>query len=137
MKTFIRMLKDNSGAAAAEYALILAIVGAGIAAAAFALGEDIAKELSGEVVFPTYFDAVLRLRKVLQDASQSIGGIASAVALEPLISAKLLQLANSVAFNPAGREVLDLKSAIARLGINAVRTAAISIWSVIVAPETS
>jgi pilus assembly protein Flp/PilA len=42
MKTLIRMLKDNSGAAAAEYALILAIVGAGIAAAAFALGEDIA-----------------------------------------------------------------------------------------------
>ena len=42
MKTLIRMLNDNSGAAAAEYALILAIVGAGIAAAAFALGEDIA-----------------------------------------------------------------------------------------------
>ena len=42
MKTLIRMLKDNSGAAAAEYALILAIVGAGIAAAAFALGDNIA-----------------------------------------------------------------------------------------------
>jgi hypothetical protein len=27
---------------------------------------DIAKELSGEVVFPTYFDAVLRLRRLLQ-----------------------------------------------------------------------
>ena len=33
----------------------------------FQMLEDIAKELSGEVVFPTYFDAVLRLRKVLQD----------------------------------------------------------------------
>jgi len=93
----------------------------------FQMLEDIAKELSGEVVFPTYFDAVLRLRKVLQDASQSIGGIAAAVSLEPLISAKLLHLANSVAFNPEGREVVDLKSAIARLGVNAVRTAAMSI----------
>ncbi len=93
----------------------------------FQMLEDIAKELSGEVVFPTYFDAVLRLRKVLQDANQSISGIAAAVSLEPLISAKLLHLANSVAFNPAGREVLDLKSAIARLGVNAVRTAAMSI----------
>jgi pilus assembly protein Flp/PilA len=37
-KTF---LSDTSGAAAAEYALILAIVGAGIAAAAFALGGTI------------------------------------------------------------------------------------------------
>ena len=93
----------------------------------FQMLEDIAKELAGEVVFPTYFDAVLRLRKVLQDPNQSIGGIAAAVAMEPLISAKLLHLANSVAFNPEGRELVDLKSAITRLGLNAVRTAAISI----------
>ena len=38
MKTFIRMLKDDSGASAAEYALILAIIGAGIAVAAYGLG---------------------------------------------------------------------------------------------------
>ena len=38
MKAFIKMLKDQSGASAAEYALILAVVGAGIAVAAFALG---------------------------------------------------------------------------------------------------
>jgi pilus assembly protein Flp/PilA len=38
MKTFIRMLKDESGASAAEYALILAIVGAAIALAAVTLG---------------------------------------------------------------------------------------------------
>lgn len=93
----------------------------------FEMLEDIAKELAGEVVFPTYFDAVLRLRKVLQDPNQSIGGIAAAVSIEPLISAKLLHLANSVAFNPEGRSVADLKSAIARLGLNAVRSTALSI----------
>ena len=38
VKTFINMLKDDSGASAAEYALILAIVGATIAIAAIALG---------------------------------------------------------------------------------------------------
>lgn len=92
----------------------------------FQMLEDIARELSGEVVFPTYFDAVLRLRKVLQDPNESIAGIAAAVSMEPLISAKLLHLANSVAFNPAGREIVDLKSAITRLGINAVRAAALS-----------
>jgi putative nucleotidyltransferase with HDIG domain len=93
----------------------------------FHMLEDIAKELSGEVVFPTYFDAVLRLRKILQDPEQSMGQIAAAVSIEPLISAKMLHLANSVAFNPEGRQVLDLKSAIVRLGLNAVRTAALSI----------
>ena len=36
--TFIKMLKDESGASAAEYALILAIVGTAIALAAVLLG---------------------------------------------------------------------------------------------------
>ena len=38
MKTFINMLRDDSGASAAEYALILAIIGGAIALAAIALG---------------------------------------------------------------------------------------------------
>ena len=41
MTTFIRMLKDESGASAAEYALILAIVGGAIALAAVTLGKTI------------------------------------------------------------------------------------------------
>jgi pilus assembly protein Flp/PilA len=46
MKTFIRMLKDESGASAAEYALILAIVGSGIALAAWGLGQAISNSMS-------------------------------------------------------------------------------------------
>ena len=38
MKTFINMLRDDSGASAAEYALILAIIGGAIALAAIGLG---------------------------------------------------------------------------------------------------
>ena len=41
MKTFLKMLRDESGASAAEYALILAIVGTGIALAAVGLGNAI------------------------------------------------------------------------------------------------
>ena len=41
MKTFIKLIKDDSGASAAEYALILAIVGTGIAVAAVLLGNAI------------------------------------------------------------------------------------------------
>ncbi|MDP3440403.1 MAG: HDOD domain-containing protein [Azonexus sp.] len=101
--------------------------GEALKAQRFQMLEDIAKELSGDVIFPTFFDALLRLRKALQDSTLSIGAISAAVAREPLISAKLLHLANSAAFNPSGREVVDLKSAIARLGINAVRSAAMAI----------
>ena len=46
MNTFIRMLKDESGASAAEYALILAIVGAAIAFAAVNLGSVIANSMN-------------------------------------------------------------------------------------------
>ena len=44
--TFIKMLKDESGASAAEYALILAIVGAAIAFAAIFLGNQISSAVN-------------------------------------------------------------------------------------------
>lgn len=44
LKTFVR---DESGASAAEYALILAIVGVGIGAAALALGGNIKAAIGG------------------------------------------------------------------------------------------
>jgi pilus assembly protein Flp/PilA len=46
MKTFINMLRDDSGASAAEYALILAIIGAAIALAAIALGNAVATSMT-------------------------------------------------------------------------------------------
>lgn len=41
MRTFINMLKDEAGASAAEYALILAIIGSVIAIAALGLANAI------------------------------------------------------------------------------------------------
>jgi pilus assembly protein Flp/PilA len=45
-KLIRNFLRDETGAAAAEYALILAIVGSAIAAAALALGGAIATEMN-------------------------------------------------------------------------------------------
>ncbi len=45
MKTFINMLRDQSGASAAEYALILAIVGSAIALAAIGLGGAVSNSM--------------------------------------------------------------------------------------------
>jgi pilus assembly protein Flp/PilA len=45
MKTFISMMKDQSGASAAEYALILAIIGGAIAIAAVTLGGSISNSM--------------------------------------------------------------------------------------------
>jgi len=46
MTNFIKMIRDDRGAAAAEYALILAIVGAAIALAAVLLGGAIANAMN-------------------------------------------------------------------------------------------
>jgi pilus assembly protein Flp/PilA len=45
MNNFLRMIRDESGASAAEYALILAIIGTGIAIAAIALGSSISNAM--------------------------------------------------------------------------------------------
>jgi pilus assembly protein Flp/PilA len=45
MKTFLNLLSDDSGASAAEYALILAIVGGAIALAAVTLGGTISNSM--------------------------------------------------------------------------------------------
>ena len=48
MTKFVKaFLADNSGAAAAEYALILAVVGSAIAVAAFALGNAVKTSIDG------------------------------------------------------------------------------------------
>lgn len=46
MKTFLNLISDDSGASAAEYALILAIVGGAIALAAVTLGKTISNGMS-------------------------------------------------------------------------------------------
>jgi pilus assembly protein Flp/PilA len=45
MKTFINLMRDESGASAAEYALILAIIGGAIALAAVTLGGSISNSM--------------------------------------------------------------------------------------------
>lgn len=48
MKTFIKtFLRDEAGASAAEYALILAIVGVAIGAAALSLGNNVRDAIAG------------------------------------------------------------------------------------------
>ena len=46
MSIFKQLILDETGASAAEYALILAIVGAGIAVAAFTLGGSISNAMN-------------------------------------------------------------------------------------------
>lgn len=93
----------------------------------FQMLEDIAKELEGDVVFPTCFDVTLRLRKVLNDPEISLPRLVAVLSAEPLISGKILHLANSVAYNPQGNQCRDLLAAIQRIGLQAVRSTALAL----------
>lgn len=103
------------------------LTGSALNAQRFQMLEDIAKELSGEVIFPTCFDAATRIRKALRDVDQPLDRIITQISMEPMIGAKLLSLANSVAYNQNGIEVKDLKGAINRLGLEIVRSTAMAI----------
>lgn len=93
----------------------------------FRMLEDIARDLAGEVVFPTCFDAALRLRKDLQNPDLPTARIAKIVGIEPLVAAKLMQMAGSALYSPDGSPARDLSVAINRLGIDLVRTTALAI----------
>jgi HD-like signal output (HDOD) protein len=90
--------------------------------------QDIAKDLSRkDIKFPTFIDASLGVRMALGKKELSNTELARVVSSEPLLSARVVALANSVALNPSGREVSDLKNAVMMVGQNALRSLAVSI----------
>jgi HD-like signal output (HDOD) protein len=95
--------------------------------AAFAFVQSLAAELSsGKVDLPSFPDIVPRVRQALADESATPQKIVRVVGSEPALAARLLQIANSAALNFSGKAVTDLRTAVARLGFDMVRTAAIA-----------
>src|SRR5258708_9540713 len=96
-------------------------------ASALAFLATLATEVSkGTVKLPCFPDVVMRIRKALAEPDVSLTEIVRIVGTEPRLAARLLQAANSAAFNPAGRHLTDLRAAITRLGHRPVQSAAMS-----------
>jgi len=96
-------------------------------AMAFAFVEALAAELSkGKVDLPSFPDIALRVRKVLADENVSQEMVVRVVGSEPALAARLMQIANSAALNFSGKSITELRTAIARMGFNMVRSAAIA-----------
>jgi HD-like signal output (HDOD) protein len=93
---------------------------------AFAFVQELATELTrGKVELPSFPDIAMRVRQVLADEYVKPEQVVRVVSSEPALAAQLLQIANSAAINPSGKPVNDLRAAVARMGFNMVRTAAI------------
>jgi HD-like signal output (HDOD) protein len=87
----------------------------------------LATEVSkGTVNLPCFPDVVIRIRKALADPDVSLTQTVKIVGTEPRLAARLLQSANSAAFNPAGHPVTDLRAAITRLGHRPVQSSAMA-----------
>jgi HD-like signal output (HDOD) protein len=94
---------------------------------AFAFVQALAAELStGKVELPSFPDIAMRVRQVLSDDHVSPEKVVRVIGSEPALAARLLQLANSAALNFSGKAVTDLRTAVARMGFNMVRSAAIA-----------
>lgn len=96
------------------------------AAALQFLGELAAEVSSGTVDLPCFPDIVLRIRNALADPKSTPEKTVVIVGAEPRLAARLLQTANSAAFNPSGRPLTDLRAAITRLGHQLVQSAAMA-----------
>jgi len=90
---------------------------------AFQFVQALAAELSlGAVDIPGFPSIVARVRHVLADESASADKVARVVGADPVLAARLLNLANSVALLGTARPATDLRTAVSRVGLNAVRT---------------
>ncbi len=99
----------------------------GIDREAFAFVQMLASELSkGKVDLPSFPDIAMRVRKVLSDENVSQDNVVRVIGSEPALAARLMQIANSAALNFSGKPITELRTAIARMGFNMVRSAAIA-----------
>jgi HD-like signal output (HDOD) protein len=90
--------------------------------------EHLASELSShELVFPTSLDATMKIRHALNTPDIPADKIARIVGAEPVVTAHVLKLCNSAAFNRSGSPISDLRKATMLLGLSMVRNVAISV----------
>jgi HD-like signal output (HDOD) protein len=96
-------------------------------AAALAFLQKLAAEVSeGSIDLPCFPDVVVRISTALADANTTADQVVTIVGAEPRLAARILQTANSAAFNTSGKPLTELRSAITRLGHQMVHGTAMS-----------
>jgi HD-like signal output (HDOD) protein len=83
-----------------------------------------AEATQGELVFPTSASVALCVREALDDPDCELAAAARLIQTEPLLSARVVAVANSAAYNRSGRVVTDVRAAVTLLGFRTVRSLA-------------
>lgn len=96
-------------------------------AAALAFLQKLASEVSaGSIDLPCFPEVVVRISTALADPKTTTDHVVTIVGAEPRLAARILQTANSAAFNTSGKPLTDLRSAVTRLGHQMVHGTAMS-----------
>jgi HD-like signal output (HDOD) protein len=96
-------------------------------AAALAFLTGLAAEVStGTVDLPCFPDVVIKVSNALADPETPIDRVVTVVGAEPRLAARVLQTANSAAFNTSGKALSELRTAITRLGQRMVQSTAMA-----------
>jgi HD-like signal output (HDOD) protein len=94
---------------------------------AFQFLTSLAKELSGgRVELPSFPDAAARTQHVLSDDNVTSERIARVVGSDAGLAGRILTMANSTLLHRGGAPVTDLKVAVARIGHDNIRAAALA-----------
>lgn len=80
----------------------------------------------GGLVFSTHAQAGLRIKRALDDPDCSVDQAARLVQAEPLLAARIVAVANSVAYNPSGQPITAVRQAVSRLGFRTLRSLSMS-----------
>lgn len=70
----------------------------------------------GDLVFPSSARLALKTKQMLDNPRCHIDTASRLVQADPLLAARTVALANSVAYNPGGQEITNVRSAVSRLG---------------------
>ena len=89
-----------------------------------ALRRAVSEAVVGDLSFPTSVDASRRVMKAVENPDLGLSDLAKIVVAEPLLSAKVIRLANSVALNPTNQTVRDVKQAVMRVGMDPIKSLA-------------
>ena len=81
----------------------------------------------GDIVFPTHTQIALRVQRLLDDPDCAIDALGKLIGAEPILATRVLAIANSIAYNPGGRAITEIKSAVSRLGFATLRALAAAV----------
>jgi HD-like signal output (HDOD) protein len=88
--------------------------------------QELAVAVSGPPLeLPSYPEVAMRVQRILSDPNASASRVVKVIGSDPMLASRVVNMANSAAMNRSDNPATDLQEAVARVGFDALRSAAI------------